>query len=182
VVEDLTALAVRSSRGDRAALTRFVRAAQSDVYRYCQHLSGSDAAADLTQETFVRAIKALPGFEARSSARTWLFAIARRTCADWVRSQQRQARLDERLRGGHDLLAAPASGRIELDLLLASLDSDRREAFVLTQIVGLSYAEAAEVCGCAIGTIRSRVARARFQLLRDLDPQAVGNLREAASD
>lgn len=181
-MEDLTALAVRAGHGDRAALTRLVRASQPDVYRYCQHLAGADAAADLTQETFVRAIKALPRFEARSSARTWLFAIARRTCADWVRSQQRQARLRDRLRGSRDLVTEPASGRVELDLLLSSLDDDRREAFVLTQVVGLSYVEAADVCGCAIGTIRSRVARARLQLLREVDPHAAGNLREAASD
>jgi RNA polymerase sigma-70 factor (ECF subfamily) len=48
---------------------------------------------------------------------------------------------------------------------LAALDEDRREAFVLTQLVGLSYAEAADVCRCPVGTIRSRVARARAELV-----------------
>jgi RNA polymerase sigma-70 factor (ECF subfamily) len=50
---------------------------------------------------------------------------------------------------------------IELTQLISSLDPDRRDAFVLTQILGLSYDEAAEICGCPVGTIRSRVARAR---------------------
>ena len=53
--------------------------------------------------------------------------------------------------------------------LLDRLDADRREAFVLTQVVGLSYAEAAEVAGCPVGTIRSRVARARTDLVAALD-------------
>jgi RNA polymerase sigma-70 factor (ECF subfamily) len=50
-------------------------------------------------------------------------------------------------------------------MLLDGLDSDRRQALLLTQVLGLSYAEAAEVCGCPVGTIRSRVARARTDLL-----------------
>jgi RNA polymerase sigma-70 factor (ECF subfamily) len=54
---------------------------------------------------------------------------------------------------------------VELAQLVAGLDADRRDAFVLTQVVGLSYAEAAEVCGCPVGTIRSRVSRARQDLL-----------------
>ena len=54
---------------------------------------------------------------------------------------------------------------IALEALLDALDADRREAFVLTQLVGLSYAEAADVAGCPVGTIRSRVARARDDLV-----------------
>ncbi len=56
--------------------------------------------------------------------------------------------------------------------LLARLDADRREAFVLTQLIGLPYAEAAEVAGCPVGTIRSRVARARADLVASLDESA----------
>ena len=54
------------------------------------------------------------------------------------------------------------------DAISARLDADRREAFVLTQLLGLPYAEAAEVAGCPVGTIRSRVARARADLLESL--------------
>ena len=61
-----------------------------------------------------------------------------------------------------------ASGEVDLRLLLAGLDDDRRQAFVLTQVLGLSYAETADACGCPIGTIRSRVARAREDLLRQV--------------
>ena len=55
---------------------------------------------------------------------------------------------------------------VEIRMLLDGVDSDRREALLLTQVLGLSYAEAAEICGCPVGTIRSRVARARDDLLR----------------
>jgi RNA polymerase sigma-70 factor (ECF subfamily) len=70
------------------------------------------------------------------------------------------------------LAAAPAahvspdaSLRTELSMLIAELDPDRRAAFVLTQLLGCSYAEAAAICGCPPGTIRSRVARARAGLI-----------------
>ena len=64
------------------------------------------------------------------------------------------------------------AGAVALDARVAELDADRRAAFVLTQLLGLSYAEAAEVCDVPVGTIRSRVARAREQLLDTLDERA----------
>ena len=74
--------------------------------------------------------------------------------------------------GDHQVLPDPADA-VLLVQLLAGLDPQRRAAFVLTQLLGLSYAEAGEVCGCPVGTIRSRVARARADLtnqLRDSGP------------
>ena len=62
----------------------------------------------------------------------------------------------------------PRTGELDLDELIGQLDPDRREAFVLTQVAGLSYAEAALACDVPIGTIRSRVARARADLLNGL--------------
>ena len=56
-------------------------------------------------------------------------------------------------------------GSVDVHQLLDQLDADRRTAFVLTQVLGLTYAEAADVCGCPVGTVRSRVARARDELL-----------------
>ena len=62
-------------------------------------------------------------------------------------------------------LGADPADAVTLDALLATLTRERREAFVLTQLVGLSYAEVADVCGCPVGTVRSRVARARADLV-----------------
>jgi RNA polymerase sigma-70 factor (ECF subfamily) len=55
--------------------------------------------------------------------------------------------------------------------MLEGLDADRRTAFLVTQVLGVSYEEAAEICGCPIGTVRSRVARVRADLVRALEPE-----------
>jgi RNA polymerase sigma-70 factor (ECF subfamily) len=95
-----------------------------------------------------------------------LLTIAHRACADHIRRVQRRRRLLGALHDRRPSAVAPAQdGAVELDLLLSTLDGDRRTAFVLTQLLGLEYQEAAEVAGVPVGTIRSRVARARAQLI-----------------
>ncbi len=160
-MDAITEAALRARRGDAAAAAEFVRLTQADVWRLCVNLADRGRADDLTQESYARAFGALHRFAGRSSARTWLLAIARRACADAVRSAVRDRRTV------HDAPAHPAdpADAVALRALLSELEPARREAFVLTQLVGLSYAEAADVCGCPVGTIRSRVARARDDLV-----------------
>ena len=163
--DELTALARSAGTGNLDAAARFIRATQAEVWRLCAALGVRGEADDLTQETYLRAFQALPRFAGLASARTWLLAIARRVCVDSLRSQRRRPRLDP----GRTLLdvqpATPDIGEgVAIRGLIRDLDPTRREAFVLTQSLGLTYAEAAEVCGCPIGTIRSRVARARDDL------------------
>jgi RNA polymerase sigma-70 factor, ECF subfamily len=158
--DEVTEVALRARRGDTAAATAFVRATQTDIWRLCAHLGSRASAEDLAQETYARAFASLHRFAGRSSARTWLLGIARRVCADAVRSAVRARSVPV----GAAIVADPADS-VALQELLAALDDERREAFVLTQLVGLSYAEAAEVAGCPVGTIRSRVARARDELV-----------------
>jgi RNA polymerase sigma-70 factor (ECF subfamily) len=170
----LTRLALRARDGDGSALAALVARTQAEVWRLCRHLGGGDDADDLTQETYARALRALPRFRADASARTWLLVIARRTVADAIRQATRARR---RLA----IAVAPEpepdhAGSVALDARVAELDPDRRAAFVLTQLLGLSYAEAAEVCDVPVGTIRSRVARARESLLDGLDERAEGRL------
>jgi len=167
-MDGVSRLAEEAARGDRDALAAFVHRTQADVWRLCAHLVDRDSADDLTQETFLRAIKALRGYRGEASGRTFVLAIARRTCMDELRRRTRRRRLGTRVRSEAevgDVLEADPSGMVALDELVEALDPDRREAFVLTQLLGLGYAEAAEVCGCPVGTIRSRVARARADLL-----------------
>jgi RNA polymerase sigma-70 factor (ECF subfamily) len=71
-----------------------------------------------------------------------------------------------------DAAAPDATGRVDLADVIARLDGDRRDAFVLTQVMGFRYEEAAAICGCPTGTIRSRVARARADLMAMLDEQS----------
>lgn len=160
-LDEVTSSALGARRGDQAAAAAFVRATQSDVWKVCLNLGSRATAEDLTQETYARAFASLHRFIGRSSARTWLLSIARRVCADAVRAavRDRAAALEA---------AEPAGDHAEsvaLRAMLDALDRDRREAFVLTQLVGLSYGEAADVCNCPVGTIRSRVARARTDLV-----------------
>jgi RNA polymerase sigma-70 factor, ECF subfamily len=172
-VEDLERLAAAAVDGDPLAAAALVRATQSDVWRLCAALGDRQSADDLTQETYLRAFGSLHRFEGRSSLRTWLLSIARRVCADAVRSRRRRrltlVREDADLEalGAGDDADRVGEGAAVADLL-ARLSPDRREAFVLTQLLGLPYAEAAEVAGCPVGTIRSRVARARADLVEAL--------------
>jgi RNA polymerase sigma-70 factor (ECF subfamily) len=168
--DELTATALRARRGDAASAVEFVRATQAEVWRLCAHLGQGMDPDDLTQDTYARAFASLHRFLGRSSARTWLLAIARRACADAIRSAQRDRRRPvTELRPAED----PA-GTVAARALIGALEPERRDAFVLTQLLGLSYAEAAEVCSCPVGTIRSRVARARADLVAAIDvaPQA----------
>jgi RNA polymerase sigma-70 factor, ECF subfamily len=168
-VDELTRLFLAARDGDRSALLQAIRASQADVWRLASHLVGRDDADDVTQDVFVRAWRALPAYRGDASARTWLLAIARRACADHVRNQVRRRRLAG-LAGMRDrstpsrALAADPAGATTVQDLVDTLPDDRRSAFVLTQVVGCSYEEAAAVCGVPVGTIRSRVARAREQL------------------
>ncbi|MCR6487885.1 RNA polymerase sigma factor SigC [Amycolatopsis sp. OK19-0408] len=173
--ERITALALEAAHGDQRAFEAWVRGTQADVWRFVAHLAGSGVADDLTQETYARAVTALARFAGRSSARTWLLSIARRVVVDHFRARSARPRTH-----GQDWEAAAEaeSARrvsagfedlVEAGLLLEGLDPERREAIVLTQLLGYSYAEAAEVCDCPIGTVRSRVARAREELLTARD-------------
>lgn len=164
----VTDLALAAAAGDSAALTDFVKATQADVWRFVRYLAGERHAEDLTQETYLRAHQALPRFAGRAPARTWLLTIARRAVADHVRYETSRPRRDpwasDDTLAGIGAAGSRHEGAVELRLLLAGLTAQRREALILTQVLGLSYAEAAEVAGCAVGTIRSRVARGRSDL------------------
>jgi RNA polymerase sigma-70 factor, ECF subfamily len=169
--DEVTGWALAAGRGDADAAAAFVRATQREVWRFLHHLAGPAELEDLAQETYLRALRSLPGFAGRSSARTWLFTIARRVAVDHVRSAMARPRIAAVADWQAAADAATGAGRrgFEDDVavrdLLGGLSPERREAFVATQVLGLSYAEAAEVCDCPVGTIRSRVARAREELV-----------------
>ncbi len=171
--EELVGLARAAGRGNTGALTELVRRTSPTVWRACAALVDRASAEDLTQETYLRAMRSLPGFRGECDPTRWLLTIARRACAEEIARRQRgRATLDRLATQRHPAAADPA-GMAGLTDALARLRPERREALVLTAIAGLSYAEAAQVCGCPIGTIRSRVARARTDLiawLGDTDP------------
>ncbi|GAA3483025.1 sigma-70 family RNA polymerase sigma factor [Streptomyces yanii] len=174
--EAITAWALAARGGDPVAIERFVHALHRDVRRYIAYLGADPQAVDdLTQDTFLRAFGSLHRFEGRSSARTWLLSIARRAVVDSIRcsaSRPRLSRTDDWERAVERAQPRGLPGfddGIALSDLLAGLPHERREAFVLTQLLGLPYAEAALVSDCSVGTVRSRVARARIALIARLD-------------
>jgi len=173
--DKITKWAMAAGSGDKAAAAAFIRATQRDVWRFLGHLAGVAEADDLTQETYLRALTGLHRFAGQSSARTWLLSIARRVSVDHVRAISRRPQVAT----GDDweILAEHAQRNVlpgiddtvSLNLAIQALAPERRAAFVLTQLLGLDYAEAANVCDCPIGTIRSRVARARDDLVQALN-------------
>lgn len=166
-MDHLTRLLVAAQAGDAAALDRFIGETQAEVWSLCRFLGDARDADDLAQEVYERVIKSLPRYRAEGPARGWLLTIARRVCSDHVRRAQRRRRRDRAvLDDAHvqSAFSADTTLGVDLDELLGRLDEDRRAAFVLTQVLGLYYDEAAEVIGCPVGTVRSRVSRARLDL------------------
>lgn len=164
----VTQLALKAGRGDRQALDEFIGATHKDVWRLLAHLSSPDTADDLTQETFLRVLGALPRFAARSSARTWILSLAHRTWVDSIR-HDRARPLKSATEYEDAQATTPTSNSwsewVDARLLIDELPEERREALILTQVLGFSYEEAAKIAGVRVGTIRSRVARARADII-----------------
>jgi RNA polymerase sigma-70 factor (ECF subfamily) len=131
-------------------------------------LSGSrDLADDLVQETLLKAWAARKRFQAGTNMRAWTFIILRNLFLSQMRRARFKGEWDEIT--ASKLLAAPASQDRHIELsdmqrALLHLPQPQREALILVGAGGFAYEEAAEICGCAVGTIKSRVARGRVAL------------------
>lgn len=142
------------------------------VRAFARTLCGSKAPADdLAQETLAKAWAARASFQPGTNLKAWLFMIARNQFYSEKRRSWRSVAWDEELADAR--LIAPAGQNFHVDLAdlkraLTKITPEQREALVLVGAGGLSYEEAAKVCGCAIGTVKSRVARARQALERML--------------
>lgn len=178
---ELTVLALRARDGDREAEAVFVERTMRDVWRYCAHVLDVQHADDATQATYLRALRSLRGFRGDASATSWLIGVAHHVCLDEMRRWGRRDRLTDKLRAQPwDDTARTDGHSTELFDMVSTLAPDRREAFVLTQVLGFSYQDAAAVVGCPVGTIRSRVARARGDLIQAMaDEPRAADLRGA---
>ena len=138
--------------------------------------NGSDAD-DLVQETLIKAWAHRDKFEAGTNLRAWLFTILRNTYYSAVIRKRREVQDSDGAMAAR-LTAEPSQDwRVaftDLRDALAKLPDEHREALILVGAAGLSYEEAAEICGCALGTIKSRVNRARSKLLTILDAEEAG--------
>lgn len=133
--------------------------------------NGSDAD-DLVQDTLIKAWTNRDRFEPGSNLRAWLFTILRNTYYTNVLRRRREVR-DENGEYASTLKTAPTQewsvAMHALQGALRQLPDEHREALILVGAAGLSYEEASEICGCALGTIKSRVNRARTRLLKIME-------------
>jgi len=146
-------------------------------------LSGNvDRADDLVQETLLRAFSKIDSFQPGTNLSAWLFTILRNQFRSEYRKRRREVE-DADGKYSDKLKSQPEQiGKIEFSELrnaLAQLPDDQREALILVGASGFSYEETAEICGCAVGTIKSRVNRARTRLA---DLMAVSGAEDFAPD
>ena len=174
------ALVALAQSGDRAAFSKLVLRYHKRVYNMLYGLVGqADEADDLAQETFVRAYRALERFQNRSQFYTWLYQIAMNCFRDWHKSARRYREVSahhthqEEWKGFESFFIDPHSAddhvqsrefQALLKCALAQLQPEYRETIVLRDIEGLTYSEIAEILGCATGTVKSRLSRARSHL------------------
>jgi len=158
----------RARAGDPVAFEELVRAHQADVYRLAVHLvRDRQTAEDVTQEAFLHAYRSLRRFRGQSRFSTWLYRITRNCAVDAIRRRERQRRLAERAVEEHP--EPDPSLRAALSSALDGLPSELREGFVLIEVFGLSYREAAQIMGVLPGTLKSRMHRARHLLIQALE-------------
>jgi RNA polymerase sigma-70 factor, ECF subfamily len=131
---------------------------------------------DLVQDTLIKAWTNRDKFEDGTNLRAWLFTILRNTYYTNVVRRRREVRDEDGVHAA--TLTSPASqdwsvAMTALEAALKRLPDEHREALILVGGAGLTYEEAAEICGCALGTIKSRVNRARGRLLKLMEAEAV---------
>jgi RNA polymerase sigma-70 factor, ECF subfamily len=151
-------------------------AAIPSLRAFAMSLSGNiDRADDLVQETLVKAWSNLGSFTEGTNMAAWLFTILRNLFYSEYRKRRREVADPEGQIAGR--LASSPNQNAHMDFLdfsvaLQQLSADQREALILVGASGMSYEEAAEICGCAVGTMKSRVNRARSRLAQLLSVEA----------
>lgn len=152
---------------------------------FARSLSGRpDLADDLTQETLLRAWGNRESFTPGTNLKAWLFTILRNAFYTSLRKKAREVEDPDDINARNLAVAASQEedlGLKDLQKALKRLPDEQREAIILVGASGCSYEEAASICGCAVGTIKSRVSRARRALLVDMDPDAAA-LADAGAD
>jgi RNA polymerase sigma-70 factor (ECF subfamily) len=169
-VDPLAAIVAGCRRREPAAERELVRQTQDRVFRTVYRLVGSQYADDVTQQVFIQVFRHLDRFSGESAFSTWLYRVTVNEALQHLR-QHRTRRADALLVEPED--TRPDSNRqIEerelLDRALAEIDSDLRVVFVLREVDGLSYEEIAKTMDVPMGTVASRLSRARQELQEQL--------------
>lgn len=176
---DETELLRRARAGDRDAFGELVEAHQRQVYHHALRMVGNEEdAADAAQEAFFKAWRGLPRFRGNSAFSTWLYKLTDNAALDLLRREKKRrgdVALND-LPAGEQTAAGPSPQQTleerersrAVAEALSKLSADHRRALVLREIDGLSYAEIAEALEADLGTVKSRIARARMALAKIL--------------
>ena len=176
-----------AQRGDKRAFELLIAKYQRKIFRLLSRLVRDPAEVeDVAQEAFIKAYRALPSFRGDSAFYTWLYRISINTAKNWLSAQGRRAPtstatdFDEAETFEHgdqlrdmdtpdSLLLTKQVGEA-VNRAIDKLPEDLRQAIVLREIEGMSYEEIAEAMNCPIGTVRSRIFRAREAIATELRP------------
>lgn len=163
-------LILRAQQGDAQAFETLYQQHLKRVYNIAWRMMGNDAdAQDIAQEVMLKAWRALPSFKLDSSLSTWLYRIAVNACSDELRRRKtKTVSVDVLAETGHEPgdsgFEQSAADSQNLSWAIGQLVEEYRAAVVLRDVEGYSYEEIAQILKCPIGTVRSRINRAREQL------------------
>src|SRR5262245_55275878 len=181
-------LVAKSIRGDADSFNELILRWERPIYALAYRTIGREEdARDVCQETFLRAFRALPGFRGQSKFSSWLYRIALNLCRDWLRKERRApvVQVPEDV----DLLElAAASTPAEpledvvarhdqtraVERAMACLSADQRTAIVLKEYHGLTFQEIADVLGCPLSTVKTRLYQGLTVLRRELHVAPAG--------
>jgi RNA polymerase sigma-70 factor, ECF subfamily len=162
----------RARAGDLRAFESLVRSCQADVWRFAYHLTRNRASADdLTQETFLRMFRALGSYRGdRAKFSSWLLRITRNCATDLYRKSRREEPRDDVGSAAVGPGGSPED-RLQIWEAIQALPPDLREPFVVIEVLGYDYREASTILEVKVGTLKSRMHRARSALIRSLGTQ-----------
>jgi RNA polymerase sigma-70 factor (ECF subfamily) len=188
----------RCQANDLLAFEEIVHRYKNKLHSYVARMvDNAEDAEDLTQDVFVKAFVSLGSFRGEASLQTWLYRIATNLCIDRARRRKRRGMdmvsIDEPLHDdedediGRDIPDADADPYLEVErkelqqqvrVALRRLSEKLRTVIVLFDVQGLSYEEIAQVVGCPVGTVKSRLFNARVELAKQLKPYLQGEVAE----